>query len=216
MEQEQVKEERKFSQAEVDALVQKRLVKEQRRVERNLREQLARQAASVEPKREEFRDDDAYLQAQIEHLAEQKAAEKFAERERQQQQERISETFREKADKAAERFPDFDAVISNPLLPINDGMAEFIADSDLGPDLAYHLGKNPHKAAQIAQMSPIKAARELTRIEAELASKPPPRTSAAPAPITPIGASKASSKSLEDMSFDEFAARRRQQIKNRR
>ena len=49
--------------------------------------------------------------------------------------------------------------------------SEFIAESDQGADIAYHLGKNPMKAAQIAQMSPVKAARELTRLAARHAGE---------------------------------------------
>lgn len=201
-----------FTQAEVDALVQKRLLKEQRRITRQLSE---RQAPLQEPKREQFRDDDAFVQAQIEHIAEQKAAEKLAERDRAMQAEKQADTFTEKAEKAIEKYPDFNDVISNPALPINENMVEFITESDMGADVAYFLGKNPGKAVAIAQMSPVKAALALDAIARELSAKPQPRTTSAPAPISPIGASKATSKEPEDMSFDEFSAWRRNQIKSR-
>lgn len=196
-----------FTQAEVDALIQKRLLKEERRVHRRIEQQLREQqqarVLSEEPKRESFMDDEAFTQAQIEHLAEVKAAQKLAERERAQQQERLAETFIEKAEKAKERYSDFDTVVGNPVLTINAEMAEFIAESDHGPDVAYYLGKNPSKAAQIAALSPIKAARELTRLEAELASKPQAKPSQAPEPINPVGSrSKSSSSSLPSDSDD--------------
>lgn len=210
-----------FTQAEVDALIQKRLLKEERRVHRRIEQQQREQQqakAMEEPKRDEFRDDEAFVQARIDHLAEVKAAQKLAERERAQQQERMQETFLEKAEKASERYPDFQSVVSNPSLSINDGMAEFIADSDLGPDVAYFLGKNPLKASQIAQMSPIKAARELTRIEAELASKPKATPSKAPEPITPVGsrgkASSSASPSDED-DIDTWMRKERDRLKRR-
>jgi len=202
-----------FTQAEVDAMVQKRLLKEERRVhrriEQQLREQQEAQTREVAPKRESFQDDDAYLQAHIEHLAEQRAAEKIAIREQQSRQERTTEAFLEKAEKAIERYADFNAVVGNPQLAINDAMAEFISDSDQGPDVAYFLGKNPTRAAQIAQMTPIKAARELTRIEAELSAKPKPRLSNAPAPITPIGGASGAIKPTGDMTDAEYAKWRR-------
>lgn len=205
-----------FTQAEVDALVQKRLLKEERRVhrrvEQQLREQAEAKAREIEPQRESFRDDDTYLQAQIEHLAEKKAAEKLAQRERQTQQERTAEAFHEKAEKALTKYPDFQAVISNPALTINESMAEFITDSDAGAEIAYHLGKNPTRAADIASMSPIKAARELTKLEAELAAKPKPQPSNAPAPISPIEGKSGGSKDPADMTDAEFAAYRRRQI----
>ena len=189
-----------FTQAEVDAMVQKRLLKEERRVHRRIEQQLREQQQSKAleaPTRDEFRDDNDYLQAQIEHLAEKRATEKLAERERISQQEKLSDSFLEKAEKAAERYSDFNLVVSNPTLSINEGMAEFIADSEHGPDVAYFLGKNPLKASQISRMSPIMAARELTRIEADIASKPTAKPSKAPEPISPVGSrGKASSSSL--------------------
>ncbi len=209
-----------FTQAEVDALVQKRLLKEERRVHRRI-EQLQREQQQVQalepPKRESFRDDEAYTEAQLEHLAEKKAAEKLAERDKAQQAERVQEAFMEKAEKASERYADFQLVVSNPTLAINEGMAEFIADSDLGADVAYFLGKNPMKAAQIAALSPIKAARELSRIEAEIASKPKATPSKAPEPITPVGSrGKSSSSALPSDEDDIETWMRKEDARTRR
>ena len=206
-----------FTQAEVDALIQKRLVKEARRQARNA-EQVARERVLAnEPRREEFRDDEAFSQAHIEHLAEKKAAEKLAQRERAEQQERAAEAFLEKAEKAQERYPDFQMVVGNPTLAINDGMYEFIADSEHGPDVAYFLGKNPMKAAQIAQMSPIKAARELSRIESEIASKPKANPSKAPEPISPVGTRGKSSVSALPSDDDDIETwMKKEQARSRR
>lgn len=209
-----------FTQAEVDAMVQKRLLKEERRVhrrvEQQLREQSEAKAREIEPRRDEFRDDDAYLQAQIDHLAEKKAAEKLSQREKADEAHRRSESFLEKAEKVAERYSDFQAVVSNPALRINDEMAEFISESDLGADVAYFLGKNPTKAAEIAGLSPIKAARELTRIESELAARPKATPSKAPEPISPVGVrGKASSSSLPSDSDDIDTWMRKEQARTR-
>lgn len=91
---------------------------------------------------------------------------------------------------------------------INADMAEFISESEHGADVAYHLGKNPMKAAQIAQMSPIKAARELTRLEAELSAKPVVKTSSAPAPIDPVGNRGSVQTSLANADFAEYKKQR--------
>jgi hypothetical protein len=213
VEEKQAEPAKTFTQAEVDAMVQKRLLKEERRVHRRIEQQLREQqeakAREVAPKRESFQDDDAYLQAQIEHLAEQRAAEKIAIREQQSKHEKVQEAFLEKAEKAIERYPDFQAVVGNPELAINDAMAEFISDSDQGPDVAYFLGKNPMRAAQIAQMTPVKATVALLQIEAELSAKPKPRPSNAPAPITPIGGASGATKPTGDMTDEEYAKWRR-------
>ena len=71
-----------FTQAEVDALVQKRLLKEERRVHRRIEQQMResqqQQVRQQPPERQSYQDDEAYLRAHIEHLAEQKAAEKLS------------------------------------------------------------------------------------------------------------------------------------------
>lgn len=210
-----------FTQAEVDAMVQKRLLKEERRVHRRVEQQLREQAEArlraVEPQREEFRDDEAYLQAQIEHLAEKKAAEKLTQRQRAEEEAKRSESFIEKAEKAAERYPDFQTVVSNPALTINESMVEFIAESDHGADVAYFLGKNPAKAAEIASLSPVRAARELTRIEGELAARPKTQPSKAPEPITPVGVrGKASASSLPSDDDDIETWMRKEQTRTQR
>lgn len=201
-----------FTQEEVDALVQKRLLKEERkvarRVEQQFRAQAQQAAAQREPNPSEFNNDEAYLRAQIEHLAEKRAAEKLSERERAIEVERRNESFIEKAEKASERYADFQEVVSNPSLSINSDMAEFIADSENGADVAYYLGKNPMKATQIAQMSPMKAAMELTRLEAQLSAKPAVKTSKAPEPISPIGTRGSVQTKLENADFAEYKKQR--------
>ncbi len=220
VEEKQAEPAKTFTQAEVDAMVQKRLLKEERRVhrrvEQQLREQAEAKAREVAPERDSFKDDEAYLQAQIEHLAEKRAAEKVALREKQLQQERTSEAFLEKAEKASERYPDFQAVVGNPTLQINDGMAEFISDSDQGLDVAYFLGKNPDRAAQIAQMSPHKAAVALLRIEAELTASSKPHQSSAPKPLTPTKGAAALDGLHPGLSDEEWARRRDKELRDRR
>lgn len=206
--QEQAKEEeRKFSQAELEAILEKRLRKAERqfyqRQQREAQQQSLKQTATVEPKREAYADEDAYLTAKVEQIAAQKAEALIAQREAQAKAAAVAESFQAKAEAAAEKYADFDEVVSNPSLRINEAMAEFIADSDIGGEVAYHLGKHPRIAAQIADMSPIKAARELTRIEAELASKPKATLSRAPDPITPVSArGRTSSSALPSDSDD--------------
>lgn len=197
-----------FTQAEVDAMVQKRLLKEERRVHRRVeqqfREEQQRATLSVEPKRESFVDEQAFTEAKLERLAEQKALEKLEQRDREREVERRTESFLDKAEKATERYPDFQSVVGNPSLPINESMAEFIAESDLGADVAYFLGKNPSKAKEIATMSPIKAARELTKIESDIAAKPKANPSKAPEPINPVGQRGKSSSSSAPSDEDDI------------
>lgn len=183
--------EKVFTQAEVDALIQRRLLKEERRAHRRIeaqqREQQTAQIAKVAPNPSEYADAEEYRKAEIKHQAAALAVEMLAERDMAEKLERRAETFYEKADKASERYPDFLTVVGNPALAVNEHMAEFIAESELGDEVAYHLGKNPLKAAQISKMTAVGAVRELTRLENELASKPKAKPSNAPEPIKPVG-----------------------------
>jgi hypothetical protein len=100
-------------------------------------------------------------------------------------------------------------------------MAATIQESDMGPDIAYYLGKNTAEADRIARLSPFLQAKELGKLEAKLAATvTPPKPSAAPAPISPIKAPASSAsfvdttdpRSAEKMTTSEWieAERKRQ------
>ena len=114
------------------------------------------------------------------------------------------EAFQYRETEAREKWTDYDAVTRNPNVPILPDMAEVIRDSDVGPDLAYHLGKNPQEAMRIAQMSPTRRAVEMGKLEARLtAPKPAPKQP--PAPISPVSAIAAGgSKDPGNMSMSEY------------
>lgn len=189
--------EKTFTQAELDAIVQKRLAKERRTMERDIANRQREQATATPPKREAFASEEEFSQAEIDHLAEVKARALVEERAKASAAEKQRETYLERAESVQERYPDFRLVVENPSLPINGTMADFIEDSEHGPDVAYYLGKNPGKAHEIFNLPPVRAARELLRIETELAAKPKATPSKAPDPITPVGTrGKASSSSI--------------------
>jgi chemotaxis protein histidine kinase CheA len=114
----------------------------------------------------------------------------------------------EKVNANRERFPDFDAVVGAPDLTITKTMAECIQDSDLGPAVAYYLGKNPDEARRIAGLPAVQQGRELGRLEAKVTLPPPKRTSTAPppAPVLAGGGAPATIPAPADMKMDDFAA----------
>ena len=200
------------SQEDFDTAIQKRLAKKEREVLRNVQREQAEvaQRARTEqaPRRDNFQDNNDYIQAQIEHRAEIRAAEKIAEREYAKEATARSESFADKAEKVSDRYADFNEVVSNPSLKINDAMAEFITGSENGAELAYYLGKNPNKAAQISGMSVVKATMELMNIDSELKSKTAVKTSTAPAPIVPVGSKGRTSTSLANADFADYKKQR--------
>lgn len=213
-----------FSQEELDAIVGKRLAREQRKWEREQAQRQAeleaRRAMPVNPPAPDDFDNAArYAEA----LAEQKAQEMLRQREAAQQQAKLLETYHEKEEDARGRYDDFEQVAYNPSLPVTDVMAQSIQASDTGPDIIYWLGSNPKEAARISNLPPILQAKEIGKIEARLAADPPvKKTSTAPAPIAPVTARSTSSpaydttdpRSLKTMSTSDWIeADRQRQIK---
>lgn len=85
-----------------------------------------------------------------------------------------------------EDAPDFHQVAGNPTLTITPEMANEIMDSEYGPQIQYHLGKNPREAARIAALPQSRQIREIGRLEAEVSRPAPKRVTQAPAPIKPV------------------------------
>jgi hypothetical protein len=209
-------EEKKYSQAEIDAMIGKRLAREQRKWER---EQQAKQAPVPAmptdiPTADQFDSPQAYgdfIRAEAEKLVQH--------REIQKQRAEIEETFAEREEEARSKYDDFDQVAYNPNLRVTDVMAETIKASDLGPDLAYWLGSNPKEAERISRLSPLLQAREIGKVEAKISAEPfQKKTSSAPDPIRPVTARATTTgvtdttdpRSVKSMSTSDWIAAERQ------
>jgi len=211
-----------FSQEELDAIVGKRLAREQRKWEREQQQRLAEQAARATPA-EVYPEDFASTNDYAEALAERKAEELLARRETARQQATMLDVYHDREETARDRYDDFDQVAYNPNLPVTEVMAQSIQASDNGPDVLYFLGTNPKEADRIARLNPILQAKEIGKIEASLTSNPPVRKiSTAPAPIAPVTARSNGSprydttdpRSTKSMSTSEWIeAERLRQIK---
>lgn len=217
-------EEKKFSQAELDAMIGKRLAREQRKWERE--QQLKQAETQVRstprelPSVDQFDSPEAYAEV----LALRKAEELIYQRDVQKQKAVIDDTYAEREEEARNKYDDFEQVAYNPNLPITDAMAETIKTSDLGPDLAYWLGSNPKEATRISRLSPLMQAREIGKIEVKLSTAPiQKRTTSAPTPVSPIVARSSNNpsydttdpRSIKSMSASEWieAERARQRKK---
>jgi hypothetical protein len=211
-----------FTQEELDAIVSKRLAREQRKWER---EQATRQTpkpapvAAEPPSADQFQSPEAYAEA----LAERKAEELLRQREFERQRSELLDAYHEKEEEVRAKYDDFEQVAYNPNLPITPVMAETIQASDIGPEVAYYLGTNPKEADRIARLQPFLQAKEIGKIEAKLAANPPVKKStSAPAPISPVTAKSANApaydttdpRSIKTMSTSEWIeAERQRQIR---
>lgn len=190
---EQPVEEKKYSQAEIDAMIGKRLAREQRKWEREQAQRSAeKQVVPTDlPSPDQFQSPNDYaefIRMEADKLVQQREAAK--------QQSQVLESYQEREEQARDKYDDFEQVAYNPNLPITNVMAETIQHSDIGPELAYYLGSNPKDADRISRLSPYMQAKEIGRIEAKLADNPPvKRTTSAPAPISPVTARTSGSPS---------------------
>lgn len=211
-----------FSQEELDAIVGKRLAREQRKWEREQAQRLTdlqAKAPVAPPAADDFESASAYADA----LADQRAQELLNKREAAKAQAELLDAYHDREEEARSKYDDFEQVAYNPKLPVTDAMAQTIQASEIGPDVIYWLGSNPKEAARISALPGLLQAREIGKIEAKLATNPPvKRTSTAPAPIAPVAARASGSsaydttdpRSIKTMSTSEWIeADRQRQIK---
>lgn len=163
-------------------------------------------------------DQDKYLDA----LAEFKAQSVYdrIQNESKQQAEQAKKNEKQKAflDRAAafsETHPEFfDEVFGNSALPVSDTMADFIQDSDQGPEIAWHFRNNPAEAQAIYSLAPREAERALARLEnritagssANMPPKKPANITSAPAVANRVAAAAPGKKALSEMDIGDHIA----------
>ena len=204
-----------FTQEELDAIVGKRLAREQRKWEREQAQRTVPTAPSELPPPDQFDSVETYAKAYAEQM--------LREREVQKQRSEYVEAYHDREEDARGKYDDFEQVAYNPNLRITTVMAETIQTSEVGPDVAYYLGSNPKEADRISRLSPILQAKEIGKIEATLVSNPPvKKSSSAPTPISPVTARSSGTstydttdpRSIKSMTTSEWiAAERARQVK---
>ena len=219
-------------QKRIDELVRQREEERRRseRLEQMLHESYTKKPETVQPevvekppKEDSFDDYNEYLKAMARFEARQELRQEQdrtrKEQERQQaeqsqrtQQEKISEVL---AKGSAEK-EDFDLVVRNPSLALTNEMVGIAAESTVGHDVLYFLGKNPEESARISQLPPLSQAREIGKIEARITTKQPKTPTNAPDPIKPVSTvGNLAEKDPAKMSDKEFAKWRQQRVKSR-
>jgi len=205
------KEEKLFTQAELDDIIKKRLDREFRKRERISQTPIPKaEPQGLDPNA--FEDVDKYADA----LADRKIAEREAAKQ--------WETYVEKEEDARDRYEDFDAVARNNNFPVTPVMAEAIKAASIGPDILYYLGSNPNESARIANLPPVLQVKEIGKIEARLEDKPlePKKTTTAPPPINPVKPDSgvktfdtSDPRSLKSMSTSEWIEARNRELAGR-
>lgn len=99
---------------------------------------------------------------------------------------KLKGAWEEVKQEARQRIPDFDAVVNNDT-PIHARAGTFIVESDLGADIAYHLGKPENRDYALSlydkfETNPAQAFVELGRLETRLSVPKAKTVSTAPKP----------------------------------
>ena len=127
--------------------------------------------------------------------------------------------------KFAAEHDDYHDVVYDPTLRISPDMRDYIQTSDIGPELVYHLGKNPDVAMNIAELPPALAGRELAKIESGLAraaAKPKQVSNAPPPPPKGLGGGtaapsvKTTDPKSDKLSDDEWFAKEEARLAKQR
>ena len=174
-----------------------------REVEAKANPQTIAQTANAEdkPQASQFNDAFEYAEALAEWSAEKALKDRdIADQQRKAEEERnkVAESWNKKVSKAKEAIPDFNKVVSKSSVVVSDAIRDAILESDVGPQILYHLASNDDFAQSIASMPAIKALKEIGRLEARYEGeqeKPEKKaktvaTSKAPAPISPLKGGK--------------------------
>jgi hypothetical protein len=162
------------------------------------------QVANVDekPRADQFNDAFEYAEALAEWSAEKALKDReIAEQQKLAEQERnkVVENWNDKVKQAKKSINDFDDVVSNSTVVVSDAIRDAILESEVGPQILYHLASDDDYANSVAKMPAIKALKEIGRLEAkfeaEKEAKPKKEaktvaTSKAPAPISPLKGGK--------------------------
>lgn len=118
-----------------------------------------------------------------------------------------AEVWQAKKEEKAEVYPDFDEKIATTAQTFKlspdetQELLQYISDSDVGVDLAYHLANNPHEANALSGLSTMAKATKLMKMELKLENQlkqPTKPITKAKAPISKAKGSATTTKSASN------------------
>lgn len=181
-------------------------------------EDISTQPAAKPLNEADFENYEDFLVAKATEKAEERVAARLDEERKQREVEakqsretELAVSFDEKAEAARAKYEDFDEVAFDPSTPVTGAMMNAILESDVGPEIAYHLGSNHQEARRISQLSPVSQAREIGKLEVALTAEPPKKQTTAPDPPNTLKGKATAQKDPSKMSTEEYRAFRRGQ-----
>lgn len=123
-------------------------------------------------------------------------------------------SFEDRLNEFGINYDDFDETVRNPDLPLTQPMVETAMLVPNGPELLYHLGKNPAEVKRLAHLHPFDQAREMVKIGMSLQHRP--NVSQAPPPVSPLSkGNHSTTSSIKDMTYSQMKQHLRTRKKGR-
>ena len=150
--------------------------------------------AAEEPRPEQFTDMYEYAKALTDYKVDQRLSEekqKVEQAKAEAQRQQVINTWAKRVESAKAEMPDFEAMVGSADVVVSNEVRDAIFESDVGPQVLYHLAENPDIAEKLQGMTVTSALRTIGKLEAQF-EKAEPQTktvvgkSKAPAPINPI------------------------------
>lgn len=180
--------------------------------------------ATPRPKLEDFdHDQDQWAEAfsswsmkEASKVAEAQVTETLKQQASANEQAALRATWEQRSEEFAEKNPDFRSVTGSESLVITKDMAEIFMESDVGPAIAYYLGKNPDKSARISRMKPRQMALAIGRLESEVNKPAPkPQPTSAPQPPSPVGGQQPT-VDIYELPIEDYMAQERARLSSKR
>ena len=150
--------------------------------------------AAEEPRPEQFTDMYEYAKALTDYKVDQRLGEekqKEAQAKVEAQRQQVINTWAKRVESAKAEMPDFEAMVGSADVVVSNEVRDAIFESEVGPQVLYHLAENPEIAEKLQGMTVTSALRTIGKLEAQFEkaepqTKPVVGKSKAPAPINPI------------------------------
>jgi len=158
------------------------------------RSQPQKAQSTEEPRPEQFTDMYEYAKALTDYKVDQRLGEekqKVEQAKIEAQRQEVINTWTKRVQSAKSEIPDFEEMVGSADVTVSNEIRDAIFESDVGPQLLYHLAENPEIAEKLQGMTLTTALRTIGKLEAQF-EKTEPQTktvvgrSKAPAPINPI------------------------------
>lgn len=167
--------------------------------------------AAAKPTSDQFDDYDAYIEALTDWKVDTKTRDVAVKATQNAESMHRQASWDDRQVATMAILPDYKQVVGSSEVQILGHVQDAVMESERGPELAYHLAKNPAFADQLNDMSPARAALELGRLEASLDTSVARQASRAPAPITPLTGGGTTKVDLSKVDMDTYISERRKQ-----